>query len=309
MTKPRSHYVDSEHARYYHVTSRCVRRAWLLGIDPLTRVDHNHRKGVLLQRMQHLARYFAVQIMGYAIMSNHFHIVLHYDPKENDRWSDEQVAERWCAAFNGGSIADSPDQAQTLESFDVNQTIRYHTLLLDAERLSRCRDALGSLSCFMQHLKQRFSAWANHEERAKGCFFEKRFYSGALLTEEDLLACMAYVDLNPVEAGMARSLREAGDTSIYERLSSVRFDVSTLETYLAPLWSDAEAEHDNVTASGLSKRLPCTLREYATQLNLAITYLTRGDAELPNRLSSWMARLLNRQRKRRQTAPAFYDYV
>ena len=52
-----------------------------------------------------------------------------------------------------------------------------------------------------------------------------------------------------------------------------------------------------------------TLREYAEQLNLAIAYLADKNAKLPNGITTWMARLLNRKRSKRNSAAVFYDYA
>ncbi len=300
MTKPRSYYVDPHHTRYYHVTSRCVRRAWLLGRDPNTGKNYDHRRTVLLNHLKHLTRFFAVDVMGYAIMSNHFHLVLRYDPRACLRWDDEDVARRWCATFNGQPLENRLQETERVEDFTVAQALRYHQLLLHPDRLHRCRMALGSLSRFMQHLKQPFAVWANHEDNCSGHFFETRFYAGVLLDQTDLLACMAYVDLNPVEAGMARALRQAEHTSVHERLREQRFDATALDAYLAPLWS---------TTGPAAEALACTFGEYLTQLNLAVVYLTHPAAELPEKLAGWMARLLNRERRRRQIPAAFYDYA
>ena len=70
----------------------------------------------------------------------------------------------------------------------------------------------------MQHLKQPIARRANEEDDCKGHFFEQRFYSGALLSEEAVLAAMAYVDLNPVRAKLARRLAQCHHTSISARL-------------------------------------------------------------------------------------------
>lgn len=307
MTKPRSYYVDSEHARYYHITSRCVRRAWLMGEDPLTGADHEFRKTILLHRIKHLSRFFAVEIMGYALMSNHFHLVVRYDPKQADTWSDEEVARRWCAAFNRKPLNCLEEAAAVPEEFDNRQTVLYHAMLLQPKEIERRRKALGSISRFMQHLKQPFAVWTNREEGCRGHFFEARFYSGALLNEEDLLACMAYVDLNPVEAGIAHNLRQAENTSIHERLLAHRFDASDLEEYLAALWQDEDS--DPPPEGEAPRTLRCTVREYAVQLNDAIVYLCHPNAEYPTKVSSWMARLLNRKRQRRSSAAPFFDYT
>mgnify|MGYP006085397397 FL=1 len=68
------------------------------------------------------------------------------------------------------------------------------------ERLVHARQTLGSLSMFMKHLKQPIAYQANKEDRCSGHFFEGRFYSGALLDENAVIAAMAYVDLNPIRA-------------------------------------------------------------------------------------------------------------
>ena len=303
MTKPRSHYVDPRNARFYHLTSRCVRRAFLLGQDPVSNRNHHHRKNIFLKRLKQLARYFTVDIMGYAIMSNHIHLVVRFDPNGAVHWTDEEVAFRWCCVYDGHGIDSELSTKHAPagpEDFDLNQAIRYHDLLLDPTRVDRCRQALSSLSRFMQHLKQPFAVWANKQDQCKGHFFESRFYSGALLDESDLMACMAYVDLNPVEAKIATSLRESVDTSIHERLYAERFDPERLEAYLAPLWNeDTEQPKPN---------LPYRLHDYAKQLNLAISFLTGDQTELPDRLELWMTRLLNRERKKRP-APPFFDYA
>ncbi len=311
MTRPRSHYVDSTRAGFYHVTSRCVRRAWLMGDDPLTGNNYDHRKALLLNRLKHLSRYFAIEVMGYAIMSNHFHLVVKYDPVLADSWSDEEVAERWCAAFSRRALnRDDPGRITTADFSQADAT-RYQNLLLDADRLQRCRSALGSLSRFMQHLKQPFAVWVNREDGCRGHVFESRFYSGELATEEDLLACMAYVDLNPVEAGIAKSIRAAEHTALHERLFSSRFCKEQLEEYLAPLWEEpGESEQPATTENMPTKVRSCTLIEYARQLALAAVYFTNPDAQYPSGVSIWMARLLKRKRQREgPPAPAFYDYT
>ena len=87
----------------------------------------------------------------------------------------------------------------------------------------------------MKHLKQPIARRANLEDDCTGHFFEQRFYSGALLTEEALIAAMAYVDLNPVRAKLAKRIEAIRDTSIGERLQVN--SAEALADYLRPVVS------------------------------------------------------------------------
>lgn len=144
MATPRHKLVDEEHAACYHVTSRCVRQAFLCGYDSLTGRNYSHRKRWLIDRMKRLARCFAVEIFGYAVMSNHFHIVLHYDPKACASWTDEEVARRW---------AEASEPMTKSRRRTRGKAKRRERLLEDPEALARARRTLGSLSFFMKHLR------------------------------------------------------------------------------------------------------------------------------------------------------------
>ena len=152
MATPRSLLIDPVHPMAYHLVSRCVRRSWLCGLDPLTGIDYSHRKENLERRIVHLALAFPVELWAFCIMSNHFHMVVRYDPLESQAWSDEEVARRWCIAYDGSIGDDVP-----IEKFDAEQTLKFHNLLCQPERIKKCRKILGSLSYFMKHLKQPFA--------------------------------------------------------------------------------------------------------------------------------------------------------
>jgi REP element-mobilizing transposase RayT len=140
-----------------------------------------------------------VAIDAFAIMSNHFHLVVYFDPQESYRWHDEEVAERWLRVFPPGTTDMSESTQAAL--LDLHREL----LLLSPERLLHVRETLGSLSMFMKHLKQPIAYQANREDRCSGHFFEGRFYSGALLDENAVIAAMAYVDLNPIRARIAKN--------------------------------------------------------------------------------------------------------
>ena len=99
MPRPRAQQVSLEATAYYHCISRCVRRAFLCGQDPLTGQSFDHRKQWLVERMKELAAIFAIDICSYGLLSNHFHVVLHLDRQRALSWTDEQVAERYERIF------------------------------------------------------------------------------------------------------------------------------------------------------------------------------------------------------------------
>jgi len=235
MATPRYKLVDDQEACDYHLVSRCVRRAWLCGRDPLTGRDYSHRRRWLVDRILGLARCFSVDIHAWAVMSNHFHVVVHYDPKACETWTDEEVARRWIEAFP------PTHQGVVLEK---RKAEAIELLLGDAARLARARHTLGSLSFYMKHVKQPVARRANQEDDCQGHFFEQRFHSGALLGEEAVLAAMAYVDLNPVRAGLAKRLAECHDSSISERVRTN--DSAELAKYLRPVSAGPKAPDENI---------------------------------------------------------------
>ncbi len=204
MTYPRAHLVDADNGGFYHCISRCVRRGWLCGIDAVSGHSFEHRRDWVEARLLELAALFAIDLYGYAVMSNHYHCVIEVVPGRVDDWSDEEVARRWCLLCPSGTEAD---------------TARKHcALLANHERLAEVRTRLGSLSWFMRFINEPIARRANREDGVTGRFWEGRFKSVALLDDAAVLACMAYVDLNPVRAKMARCAEAAEHTSIARRV-------------------------------------------------------------------------------------------
>ncbi|WP_434339540.1 transposase [Motilimonas cestriensis] len=101
MTLPRGQLICPESTPYYHVISRCVRRAFLCGIDHYTQQSYEHRKPWVLDKIKQLASIFTIDICAYAIMSNHYHLILHINLLENRNLSDSEVAARWQQRITG----------------------------------------------------------------------------------------------------------------------------------------------------------------------------------------------------------------
>lgn len=209
MTYPRAQLVPPGEPGFYHCISRCVRRAFLCGDDALTGRNFDHRKDWIRDRILVLADCFAVSVYAYAVMSNHFHIVVHVDPGASREWSAREVARRWLRAFPGAlQGAGDPGQYERC----------VQALAGNPERLSAVRARLGSLSWFMRAVNEPIARQANREDDCTGRFWEGRFKCQALLDERAMLACMAYVDLNPLRAGLCTRPEASPFTSVRQRL-------------------------------------------------------------------------------------------
>ncbi len=99
MTQARSLLVPANAHGVYHCVSRCVRRAWLCGQDPLTGADHEHRRQWVEDRLAQLAELYAVSIWAYAVMSNHLHIVIEMHADVARDWGPDEVAVRWLGMY------------------------------------------------------------------------------------------------------------------------------------------------------------------------------------------------------------------
>ena len=84
-----------------HCIQRCVRRAFLAGVDQQSGKDYGFRREWIRRRMEALASVFACDVLTYAIMSNHLHLILRNRPDIVAQWSDQEVATRWLKVFPG----------------------------------------------------------------------------------------------------------------------------------------------------------------------------------------------------------------
>ena len=209
MTRPRSEQIAIEDTPYYHIVSRCVRRTFLCGIDKETGKDYEHRRGWIENRLRLLSSLFGIDIASYVVMHNHIHLVCQLCPEQIEELSDKAVVSRWRSLYQGSLF---------LQKWIENQP------LLEAEKtrvdkeIAQYRERLSSISWFMKCLNEPIARQANKEDNCTGHFWEGRFKSQPLLTEEAVLSCMAYVDLNPIRADMAKTPESSEHTSIKERI-------------------------------------------------------------------------------------------
>ena len=209
MTKPRKELVSVSDTPYYHIVSRCVRRTFLCGYDDLTNTDYEHRKDWIVDRIQLLNALFSIDLCSYAIMSNHYHLVVHINPKNTESWSNKEVAERWTTLFQGPILIQ-----QWLNGAPLNRPQQQTVNNI----IAVWRERLSNLSWYMKCLNESIARKANKEDNCTGHFWESRYKSQALKTDHALLACMAYVDLNPIRAKQAETPESSDYTSIQERI-------------------------------------------------------------------------------------------
>ncbi|MEC4091369.1 transposase [Pseudoalteromonas rubra] len=213
MPMARKRQVSLSDTKYYHCISRCVRRAFLCGVDRVTGKSFEHRRDWVEEKLLTLAKVFCIDVCGYAVMSNHTHIVLYVDDKKAQRLSDKAIVLRWHKLFKGNWLTHKFINGDALSESERN--------ILDGD-IREFRIRLASISWFMRVLNEDIARKANKEDGCTGRFWEGRFKSQALLDEAALAACLAYVDLNPVRAKMAATPETSDYTSIKKRIEYAR---------------------------------------------------------------------------------------
>ena len=225
---PRADVFDPDQVCILHLVQRCVRRSFLTGVDPVSGKDFSFRREWIRARMERLASVFAIDVLSYAVLSNHLHIVARNRPDVVKTWSSEQIALRWLRVFPGchtDEFLGDPTEAQ-VSALAGNQ-----------ERMDSIRRRLSDFSWFMKALCEPIARVANRQDQVTGHFWEGRFKAQAITDEAGLLACSMYVDLNPIRAAMASSPDQAVNTSAYDRIQAskgAKIDSSSLELVAIP---------------------------------------------------------------------------
>ncbi len=212
MPQSRQSLINLEATPYYHCISHCVRRAFLCGTDDRTGESYEHRRKWVEERLLELSHSFAVKVCAYAVMSNHTHVVLFVDQETANSWDLKAIVEHWHGVFAGISLSQRYLRGETLcEAEEIKLR----------EIAETWRERLMSISWFMRCLNETIARMANEEDGCTGRFWEGRFKSQALLDEAALAACLAYVDLNPIRAGMAETPEQSDHTSIQQRIRTL----------------------------------------------------------------------------------------
>ncbi|BDY05748.1 transposase [Ferrimonas sp. YFM] len=282
MPKARKQQISLDDTRYYHCVSRCVRRAFLCGHDPYTGKSYEHRRDWVQERLLSLTKVYAIEVIAFAVMSNHTHTVFYVNIEKANSWSDLEVIERWHLLFTGNAmtrrylIEEERDEMESWEQHQVEQLVTLY------------RQRLTDISWFMRTLNEFIARKANKEDNCSGRFWEGRFKSQALLDEQALLSCMTYVDLNPIRANMADTPEQSDHTSIQLR---IRAALAGKQPYRLKAFDVEDIE--NCT-------LPCHLNDYLELVEFTgrairqdkAGHMAKGTADLLTRLNieldNWM---------------------
>lgn len=211
MPQRRSDIVDAASPGVYHCISRCVRREGLL--RPV------QRKQWIVERLEFLASLMAVDVVSFAVMDNHVHLLLRIRPEIVRTWSDREVAERRLALLVNRKARKRAGIAPGSPPTDGE----VRAILGTPRLLRRAREDLSSLGFFHRLLKEPCARAWNREDGVTGHFWEGRFLSPRVLDPEALLRVSRYVELNEVRAGVAKSLPSSVWTSArrqWERLTA-----------------------------------------------------------------------------------------
>jgi REP element-mobilizing transposase RayT len=175
------------------------------------------------------------------VLDNHLHVLLRLDPDEAKSWSAAEVVQRWTTAY--------PPKTAKGEEIEISQAWIDHQAK-DEKRVEVLRERLASLGWFMKALKEPLARMANKEDECKGTFWESRYKSIAILDEEALVATCAYIDLNPVAAGIAAAPETSRHTSVRQRVRHAKAKGKLAELKAAESGSVAgsraagDVEHD-----------------------------------------------------------------
>ena len=224
----RAEVFDPSEVAICHVFARVVRRCFLLGNDPVTGKNYDHRKVWIEQQLQRLAGNLSIDLLCFSILSNHFHLILRSRPDVVESWDDREVARRWlmlCPVRKGrDGSAEEPNE------FELN------SIRNDPDKLKSIRLRLSDISWWMRLLCQNIAMRANREDQEVGKFWQARYRAVRLLDEESLLACAAYVDLNPIRAALAETIEASDYTSAQRRVQTLQEHAKILAEQAKRWW-------------------------------------------------------------------------
>lgn len=205
---------DPQEVSVMHCINRAVRRAMLCGVDQYSGKSYEHRRDWVKQRLIFLAGQCGIDVLSYAVMGNHLHVILRNRPEVVQTWFDAEVAARIWNLFpkrkDADGLAADPTDAEL------------NLLMASKKAIAGYQIRLADIRWLVRQLAEFVARKANTEDECTGRFWEGRFKSQPLLDEAAILACSAYVDLNPVRAGIDKTPEQSDYTSVQDRCETVK---------------------------------------------------------------------------------------
>jgi len=207
---------DALHPGVYHCISRCVRREALLSSP--------ERRGWLVNRLEHLSCHAGIDVISFAIMSNHLHLLLRNRPDVVAKWSDHEVARRRLSLLPNRRArmrrGEAPNGAPSENEIGA--------IIASPKLLARARRELSDLGFFHRLLKEPCARAWNREDGVTGHFWEGRFLSPPVLDGAALLRVARYIELNEVRAKAVGSIPASVWTSARRQWQRLRDELRRL---------------------------------------------------------------------------------
>lgn len=204
--------VDENEVGTYHVYGRCVRRAWLCGVDSMTGKDYEYRRDWIRETEADFAALFAIEIGFHTEMANHLHMVIRNRPDIVATWSDEEVVRRMLTI-------DKRTHSLTGE-IEIPEPNEIRIRMREPKTVAKYRARLASPSWFMKAVRENIARRANKEDAMSGAFWDGRFRCRRLLDETAIIICGIYIDLNQIRAGETLTPEASAHTSAYDRIQA-----------------------------------------------------------------------------------------
>jgi len=166
--------IVKEEDAVYHVMSRTALDGYVMG---------DVEKDFLLNLIKRLSSVYFAEVLGFCLMGNHFHLLVRMRP--GSEFSKAEIKRRFRLYYGN-------DDKRELEE----------------EGIPALQEKWGSLSEFVKEIKQGFSRYYNRRHHRKGFFWSERFKSVIVDNGETLINCLAYIDLNPIRAGIVEKPEE-----------------------------------------------------------------------------------------------------
>jgi hypothetical protein len=189
MSSHRKRKVNLTETPYRLFVCKCVRNAFLCGVDKVTGHSFEHRRHWLEERLMLLSTVFTIDICGYAVTNTQSQLVLHVNQQKAKLLSNKSVASRWHKLHKGTLLTHKFTQGKPLDKSDRSAVKAI---------LNMYRKRLSDVSWFMRELRGPIARQANMEDECTGHFWESRVKSQAIHDKYQLAACIDSLGLKPI---------------------------------------------------------------------------------------------------------------